>query len=185
MTSLETDRLILRELEEGDWQAVHEYASDPEVVRYVEWGPNTEADTLIFIAQALVQRKQPRGYYGFAVVLKAERQLIGGCSLVVSDPELREGWIGYVFNRRFWGHGYATEVARALIAFGFEQLSLHRIFATCDPANVASTRVLKKTGMRQEGHLREHKWQKGKWRDSYLYAILDHEWKRLNAAGVG
>jgi len=178
MASLETDRLTLREFKERDWQAVHAYASDPEVVRHVEWGPNTEEDTRAFIQRALAQQQeQPRSNYGFAVVLKKQDLLIGACGIRISNPDQREGWIGYVFNRRFWGQGYATEAARALVAFGFDQLDLHRIFATCDPANVASARVLEKTGMRCEGHLREHKWQKGRWRDSLLYAILDHEWE--------
>jgi RimJ/RimL family protein N-acetyltransferase len=182
MTTLETNRLVLREFEAGDWEAVHEYASDPQVVRYVEWGPNSEEDTRAFLQYALTPPEQPRRQCSLAIVLKAEGRLIGGCSIAVSNPEQREGWIGYIFNRDFWGQGYATETARALVAFGFEQLGLHRILATCDPENVASARVLEKAGMRREGHLREHLWQKGKWRDSYLYAILEREWQRDSAA---
>jgi len=79
---------------------------------------------------------------------------------------------------------YATEAARALLTFGFGQLRLHRIFATCDPANTASARVLEKIGMQREGLLREHEWVKGRWRDSFLYAILDHEWKKLKAGYI-
>jgi len=59
--------------------------------------------------------------------------------------------------------GYATEAARRLLTFGFDELKLHRIFATCDPNNKGSVRVLEKTGMRCEGRLREHKRVKGKW----------------------
>ena len=61
--------------------------------------------------------------------------------------------------------------------FGFGELGLHRIFATCDPRNIGSRRVLEKAGMQCEGILREHKWQKGEWRDSCLYAMLEHEWR--------
>ena len=86
---------------------------------------------------------------------------------------------GYCLNRDYWGHGYATEAAQAVISFGFEQLGLHRIFAICDPCNVASWRVLARAGMRREGHLLEDRWQKGQWRDSYLYAILEREWERV------
>jgi len=186
MTTLETERLLLREFEEGDEQAVHEYASDPEVVRHVEWGPNTEADTMRFIQYALsLQEEEPRGNYSLAITLKTDGRLIGGCSVVVSDPGNREGWIGYVLKRRFWAQGYGTEAARALVGFGFEQLGLHRIFATCGPENVASARLLEKVGMRREGHLREHKWQKGRWRDSYLYAVLDHEWREAQTDEQG
>jgi len=178
METFQTRRLILRDFEEADWKAVHSYASDPEVVRYVDWGPNTVEETRNFVRRAIAaQKEQPRRNYHFAIVLKAENRLIGACGIFVSNPNNREGWIGFVLNRHFWGQGYATEAAKALLEFGFEKLHLHRIFATCDPENVASAHVLEKIGMLREGHLREHKWVKGKWRDSLLYAILDREWK--------
>ncbi|MEM3699816.1 MAG: GNAT family N-acetyltransferase [Candidatus Bathyarchaeia archaeon] len=133
MVVIETERLRLRDFEEADWEAVHEYASDPEVVRYIDWGPNTLADTQNFIKRALArQKEQPRRGYDLAVVLKAQNRIIGGCGIHISNPENREGWIGYVLNRKFWGKGYATETAKALLKFSFEKLNLHRIFATCD-----------------------------------------------------
>lgn len=176
-----TERLVLRDFEVADWTSVHSYASDSEVVRYMDWGPNTEEDSKNFIQRAIAyQKEQPRKKYTLAIVLKKKDTLIGGCGIHVSNPDNREGWIGYCLNHNFWGQGYATETAKALLKFGFDQLNLHRIFATCDPANIASAHVLEKIGMKHEGHLREHKWAKGKWRDSLLYAILDYEWKRLN-----
>lgn len=177
MTTLETERLTLREFEESDLQAIQEYASDPEVVRYMEWGPNSEEDTRAFLERTLEQRrKRPRVEYGLAVILKSETKLIGSGGITIASSVHKEAELGYSFNRRFWGQGYATEAARAFVAFGFEELGLHRICATCAPANVASARVMEKIGMRREGHLREHRWIKGKWRDSYLYAILEQEW---------
>ena len=177
MTTLETDRLFLREFEEDDLQAIHEYASDPKVVRYMGWGPNTEKDTQKFLQRAFEQqRNQPRTDHDLAIILKAENHLIGSGGLYIGNPIHKEAELGYSLNRRFWGQGYATEAARAFVAFGFEELGLHRVYATCDPANVASARVMEKIGMQREGHLREHRWMKGKWRDSYLYAILEQEW---------
>jgi RimJ/RimL family protein N-acetyltransferase len=123
------------------------------------------------------QNEQPRRDSTLAIVLKDKGKVIGSCGIQVSNPENREGWIGYCLNRSYWGKGYATETARGLIKFGFEQLGLHRLFATCNPANSASAHVLEKSGMKREGHLREHKWSKGKWRDSYLYAILEQDWE--------
>ena len=171
-----TKRLLLRDLKEADWQAIHQYASDPEVVRYMGWGPNTQEETAGFIRRALAgQIEQPRRNYTLAIVLRKEDKLIGGCSINVSNPDNREGWVGYCLNRRFWGKGYATEAAKALVDFGFDKLSLHRIFATCDPANTASAHVMEKVGMKREGRIREHMWTKGRWRDSLLYAILEQE----------
>ncbi len=178
MTSIETDRLLLREFVGDDWEAVHQYASDLEVTRHLLWGPNTLQETRAFIRQAIAgQRDCPRTQYELAVVLKEGGPLIGSCGVHVSAPERREGWIGYALARRFWGQGYATEAAGAVVAFGFGELGLHRIFGTCDPANRASARVMAKLGMRREGLLKEYFRGKEGWHDRELYAVLDHEWR--------
>jgi ribosomal-protein-alanine N-acetyltransferase len=176
---ISTERLILRDFVESDWAAVHVYAVDPEVVRFMPWGPNEEATTRSYIASVLnSQRASPRRSFELAVTLRADGRLVGGCGFHASDMYHREGWIGYVLNRDSWGQGYATEAARALLAFGFDHFELHRIYATCDPHNHGSAHVLEKLGMRREGHLRENKWQKGTWRDSFLYAILEPEYRQ-------
>jgi RimJ/RimL family protein N-acetyltransferase len=174
--TLTLDRLVLREFEIKDWEAVHEYASDPEVVRYQAWGPNTVRDTHAFVQRAVgFQHERGRQHFELGMVSRADERLIGGCGIHVASAPNREGWIGYCLHRGFWGRGYATEAARALVAFGFDELRLHRIFATCDPANAASARVLEKVGMRREGQLREHQWVKNAWRDSLIYALLEHD----------
>jgi RimJ/RimL family protein N-acetyltransferase len=176
--SLTTANLSLREFSERDWKSVHEYASDPQVVKHLLWGPNTEEDTRNFIRVAIsYEQQEPRIDYELGVVLRSEDVLIGACGIHVSNLQNKEGLIGYCFNRNFWGKGYATEAAHALLDFGFKQLGLHRVSALCDPENVASARVLEKIGMIREGHLREHQWAKGKWWDSFLYAILEQEWR--------
>jgi RimJ/RimL family protein N-acetyltransferase len=184
-TRITTDRLLLRELRKEDWQAVHEYGSDPEVVRFVEFGPNTEEETRDFIRRATASAEdEPRKGHDFAVVRGKDGRLIGGCGIYVTKPEHREAFIGYVFNREYWGNGYATEAAQALLRYGFETLRMHRIFATCDPENRASARVLEKTGMRREGLLRENSRMKGKYRDDLIYAILDREWRSASERGA-
>jgi len=173
---IRADRLLLRDLEEADWQAVHSYALDPEVVRYMDWGPNTEDETKNFIQRAITgQKEQPRKSYELAIVLEGDDKPIGGCSIHVSDPNNREGWIGYCLNRHFWRQGYGTETAKALLRLGFDHLNLHRIYALCDPENHASAHVLEKAGMQLEGHLRERKLRKGKWHDELLYAIINNK----------
>jgi RimJ/RimL family protein N-acetyltransferase len=179
---LTLDRLVLREFVTRDWEAVHEYAADGHVVRHLFWGPNQEHETRTFLQRAIgFQHDRHRRDFELAITLKDDQTLIGGCGLHLSLPEnpdpaasLAPGcaWIGYVLNRKFWGHGYATEAATALLDLGFGELGLHRVYATCDPANVASRRVLEKIGMRAEGHLREHRLVKDRWRDSLLYAAV-------------
>jgi [ribosomal protein S5]-alanine N-acetyltransferase len=169
--------LILRDFRESDWQAVHEYASDLDTVRFMPFGPNTEQNTKEFIKIVLAQQKeQPRVSYNFALVVKSGNQLVGSCRIRAA-AENKEGDIGYVLNRNYWNRDYMTEAARRVVSFGFERLGMHRIFATCDPANIGSYRVMEKTGMKREGHLREHKLMKGRWRDSLIYSILEPEWR--------
>lgn len=173
---LHTPRLFLRPFHETDGPAIHAYASDPEVVVHMEWGPNTLEETLFFLQDRL-QKQTPdeKRDFPFAIILKADNQVVGNCHLFVEHPDTREAWIGYVLNRSYWGQGIMTEAAWAVLAFGFGELNLHRIYATCSPKNIGSQRVLEKIGMTREGHLRQHKWMKGQWRDSYLYAILEGE----------
>jgi RimJ/RimL family protein N-acetyltransferase len=175
---LKTPRLLLRDFVEADWKAVHDYASDAEVVRDMIWGPNTEAQTREFIGITLEQqRRRPREQYGLAIEFEAT--LVGACRLEVQDGGKKEADLGYVLNRAYWKRGIATEAARGLLKFGFGELKLHRIWATCDPENAASIRVLEKIGMQREGRMREHQLIKGRWRDSLLFAILDRDWNAI------
>ncbi len=162
---------------------MHEYASDPEVIRYLSWGPNAEQDTRDFVRRAIArQQEQPQQNYEFAVVLQAETKLVGGCGIGISDAaHHKEASIYYFFNRSYWGKGYATEAVNALLEIGFFQLKLHRIFATCDPRNSLSASVLKKVGMQKEGCLRQHERIRGQWRDSLVYAILQDEYRQRAA----
>ena len=110
-------------------------------------------------------------------MLKDTDCLIGGCRIEIRSAANGSGDLGYVLDRRHWGHGYTTEATRALVAFGFGHLALHRIWATCDVDNHASARVLEKLGMRREGRPRQSVRRRGEWRDSYLYATLQPEWR--------
>jgi RimJ/RimL family protein N-acetyltransferase len=177
MTDLHLSRLRLREWREDDWSAAHVYGSDPEVVRYLDWGPNTEEETRAFIAASMRARQaSPRIQYNLAVVLVESDEVIGGCRLWIESAEHRDASIGYSIAGAHWGRGYATEVARGLLRFGFETLGMHRIWAIVEPENAASARVLEKVGMQREGRLRDHRFAKGRWRDSVLYAALAPEW---------
>ena len=170
------ERLLLRELQEGDWEAVHRYASDPEVCRFMTWGPNTEEETRAHLRRSIqASEERPRRKFTLAITLKDTSEVVGSCSLVVSNPDHRDAHIGYSLTRKFWRQGYATETARLLLKFGFATLGLHRIFATCDPENRASARVLEKAGMQLEGRRRSHRFVKGRWRDSLLYAIIEND----------
>ncbi|MGE7916079.1 GNAT family N-acetyltransferase [Lysinibacillus xylanilyticus] len=177
--NLKGRRVILREMEEKDWIDVHTYASQPIVCQYQPWGPNSEKESQDFVKQVILDTtKNPRSRFVFAIIEK--KMLIGAGEINIRDFTNREGEIGYIVNPEYWGMGYATEVSKLLIEFGFETLNLHRIFATCDPRNVGSSKVLEKIGMTKEGRIREDLLLKDGWRDSLLYSILEQEWISTN-----
>ena len=172
------ERVTLREFVIDDLPAVHDYASRPEASRYQAWGPNTPEESRAFLEDVVAAaRAEPHSRYELAVELRETRRLIGSGGLQVHSRRFRQGEISYIIHPELWGRGYATEVARLLLRFGFETLGLHRIFATCDPRNVASARVLEKAGMTLEGRLRHTMLIRDGWRDSLLFSVLEDEWR--------
>lgn len=175
---LTTKRLVLREFEEEDWRAVITYQSHPLYLRYNPWTHRTEQDVRAFVRRFVVQREEePRTKFQLAITLAPDGQLIGNAGIRIKALDDWEADIGYELDPRYWGYGYATEAAGALLAFGFQELGLHRVWAGCIAENIASARVMEKIGMRQEGHLRENEWMKDRWWDTLLYAILEDEWQ--------
>jgi ribosomal-protein-alanine N-acetyltransferase len=176
---LTTNRLILREFVENDWQAVFEYQSDPAYLRYNPYFYRNEYDVRSFVQMFIDWSMEvPRKKYQLAIVLKHEGRLIGNCGIRMQTPHAEIADIGYEIDRHYWGHGYATEAASALLEFGFNQLHLHRIWAYCIAENTASARVLEKIGMVYEGRQRESEHMKNRWWDTLHYAILEQEWRR-------
>lgn len=129
-----------------------------------------------FVTEAMVdaaENKRAR----FCLVVEYKGQVIGAGELRVTDWYNECAEIGYVLHPAYWGQGFATEIANILLAFGFEQLDMHRIFATCDPENIASFKVMEKVGFQSEGRIRDHMRINGGWRDSLVYSMLSDEWQ--------
>jgi RimJ/RimL family protein N-acetyltransferase len=185
-TLVETERLKLRDFVWADQEAVHAFASDPVACRFMDWGPNDVHDTRAFLTMAVAQTgHRQRTEFEFATVRSEDDRLIGSVSIRITNQQHRQGELGYVFHPDFWARGYATEAARALLEFGFDSLGLHRIAATCRPENQGSARVLEKIGMTLEGRLKDHKFIRGEWHDSLLYAAVNLAGRRARGGGSG
>lgn len=117
----------------------------------------------------------------FALTLRQTEELVGAIGLAISRPHSRAE-LGYWVGLPFWNRGHATEAARAVLRFGFEELELNRIFAQHLVSNPASGRVMQKVGMRHEGRFRQHIQKWGKFEDVDLYGILVGEWRQQGAA---
>jgi RimJ/RimL family protein N-acetyltransferase len=167
---LSTQRLILRPYRIEDWERVHIYGSDPDFSKYEIWGPNSIEDTKSFISRMIEEATRPNRFvFDFAVCLKDGDLLIGGCGIRRETEQSSVAFLGWAINPQFQSQGYATEAARELIRFGFEELNVSVIYATCDTRNAASYRVMEKLGMRKVGFIKGQKEVKGHLRDSFRY----------------
>jgi len=132
--------------------------------------PYTVEDARQFLAKIETDRE-----VSLAITLGDSGRLIGGIGLRLIEQH-QQAELGYWLGVPYWGKGYGTEAAREMLRYGFEQLHLHRIFATHFKQNSASGRILNKIGMRHEGCQRAHfrKWDQ--FIDLELYGLLREEW---------
>jgi [ribosomal protein S5]-alanine N-acetyltransferase len=171
--TLETGRLRIRPYRETDIPELLPLIGTREVaattLRIAH--PYTEQDARAFLELAKEEDK-----LWLAITLRADGRQMGGIGLRI-EPEHRHAELGYWLGVPYWGRGYATEAAREVLRYGFEDLGLHRIFASHFKHNPASGTILKKLGMQYEGCQREHLRKWDQFVDSELYGILRREWQ--------
>ncbi|MDE7292182.1 MAG: GNAT family N-acetyltransferase [Treponemataceae bacterium] len=167
----ETERLILRRYKKEDLQDLFEYLSDAKVVEYEPYKPMTFSEAKENLEWRIGTDEM------VAVELKDSRKMIGNVYLGKREFDSLE--IGFVFNRNYWGKGYAAESCEALIAQAFSN-GVHRIYAECDPANKRSWKLLETLGFLREAYFRKNvyfwKDENGKpiWKDTYVYSKLNN-----------
>ncbi len=198
---LQTRRLTLRRMLKSDYKDMYEYASQPQVSRYLLWNPHDcEAYTYKYL-QYIQSRYRQGEFFDWAVVVKEEmldrgtdaaprrgffppavasRKMIGTCGFTRFQEEHRCGEIGYVLNPAYWGMELAPEAVSAVLRFGFCELRLNRIEAKYMADNHASRRVMEKVGMTFEGIQRESMFVKGEYVSVGICSILRREYFREN-----
>lgn len=177
LETIETDRLKLRRMMTRDANDIFEYASDPEVAKYVTWEHHRSvADSLHFVRMILnsYNRGDPAPW---GIVFKENNKLIGTGGYHWWLIEHGRAEIGYAISSRYWNMGIMTEALECMIKFGFEKMLLNRIEARCYIKNTASERVLQKCGMKFEGIMRESMFVKNEFQDLKLYSILKSEYE--------
>jgi len=178
--TMETERLIIRRFTPEDWQDLYEYLSLPEVVLYEPYNVYTKEECI----KESKNRAEEENNRFWAVELKENKKMIGHIYFAQNQPIHFHTWsIGYVFNPKFHGKGFATEAAQEVLKYGFEEKGAHRIIAGCNVKNEASWRLLERLSMRREGHMLKNvtfkRTEEGEpiWNDSYHYGILSTEYK--------
>lgn len=184
---IRTPRLLLRPFGPGDLDALHVMQGSEEMTRFLPYAARTREEVAAILPrlQAMTAIDGVSESLRLAGVLAATGEVVGDYSLWRRSVEHATGEIGYVTHPDHAGHGYATEAASVLLRLGFDELGLHRIVASADPRNRASTRVMEHLGMRQEAYFREAELSRGEWADEVLYAILVHEWLAGRRQGQG
>ena len=175
---LETSRLTLRPFVEGDFEAMHAMRSDPEVARYLYGETLSEDETRDLLAKKIATPAWARegDWLSAAVVEHESGATVGDLVLRWVSERDRTAEVGFIFDPRHQGKGFATEAARPLVAWALTGAEMHRVIGRTEARNRASARVLEKLGMRLEAHLVENEWIKGEWQSELVYAVLDREW---------
>jgi RimJ/RimL family protein N-acetyltransferase len=154
----------------------HQLRGDPEVARYLYDEPLTRQQAADKLAGLHTEITAEGVWMSLAVEVVGPDQVVGDVGLSWASHAHRQAEIGYTFDARHRGHGYATEAAAAMVELAFTGLGAHRVCGRLDARNRASARLLERLGMRHEAHLIENEWVKGEWTDEAIYAVLAREW---------
>ncbi|MEU3796020.1 GNAT family N-acetyltransferase [Streptomyces fructofermentans] len=170
-------RLGLRELTAEDVAAVFAIYGSPEATEHLSFEPRTRHEVEQILARSIASATtEPRTEYVLAVTERNTDKLIGLGRLALDPHQPRAATFGFALRPQAWGVGYGLESVRLLLALGFEELGLHRVWGARSPLNRASAKTMTAAGMIEEGTIREHVFKAGLWRDSVVHAILDREW---------
>lgn len=167
--TLKTKRLILRKILPEDCNEVYTWMSDPEVNKYERWQLHpTPQYSRGYIIEVFDGYKSNLTYqWG----MELDGKLIGSVSVVGIDDFDQKADIGYALARKYWNHGYTTEAVKSVIDFMFMEVGLNRLEANHGAKNPASGKVLRKAGMRLEGHAMEFFYSNSGFQDSDLYGL--------------
>ncbi|MDM1071349.1 GNAT family N-acetyltransferase [Empedobacter brevis] len=147
---VETERLILREVDYTDQNDLFEMDADPEVHLYIENNPVKSISEITKAIEMLKKQYQENGIARWAVVDKTTNECVGWCGLKYFNQPLNNHHhfyeLGYRFKKKHWGKGFATESSAAVLDYGFKNLDTDKIYAITDPENINSKKVLTKLG---------------------------------------
>ena len=176
--AINTDRLLLRRFELDDaYDMFKNWANDSEVTKFLSWETHRSVEDANEILEKWVKEYKNNTNYNWTVELKEIGEVIGGICIVKLDEKNYSCEIGYCMSRIYWGKGIMSESLNAVIDYLFSEVGFNRIVAKHDTNNVASGKVMLKSGMNYEGTLRQVQIRNNKvFYDLAVYAILKSDW---------
>ncbi len=176
---IETSRLILRRAAVEDAEPMfRNWASDPEVTKYLTWPAHSSIAVSETVIRSWLQEYDRDSYYQWMIELKELGQPIGSISVVRQNDSIGSAEIGYCIGRSWWHKGITSEALNAVIDFLFAEVGMIRLEARHDPRNPNSGGVMKKCGMRYEGTTRASDRNNQGICDASHYAILRSDWEK-------
>ena len=175
---IKTMRLILRKLELADAEMMfRNWTSDNEVTRFLRWDSHKTIDDTINMIQNWIDNYQSDSTYYWGIYLK-DGEMIGSIGITIASEYDCKAELGYKIGSRWWNQGYTSEAAQAVIDYMFENTDVERIDSYNAVNNSASSKVMEKVGMSNEGLLRHYYRIRDGFQDCTLYAIIRDEWKQ-------
>ena len=178
MPRLETPRLILRRLEMRDAPDLFDYSRDPQVAKHVLWDAQTSVSEARAYVRYMLRRYRAGEPASWGIEEKETGRVVGTIGYMWYQRDNNACEVGYSLARRRWNRGYMTEALAEVLRFSFEELGVHRVEAQLEVENAASGAVMRKCGMRKEGTLRGRLYNKGRYVDVDLYAMLREDYAR-------
>ncbi|KPN94730.1 GNAT family N-acetyltransferase [Lysinibacillus sp. ZYM-1] len=173
--SLNTDRLVLREITVNDAQAILDCFSNPDVLRHYGQNPLTSLEQVRQIINNFSKNYDEKRGIKWGIELKGQEGLIGTIGFQEWSTEHKRAEISYALFPESWGKGYAREALNKVISFGFQEMKLLRIGAIVFTENDASNKLLTKIGFEKEGLLKKYMHQNNVPNDTYVYSLINRE----------
>jgi ribosomal-protein-alanine N-acetyltransferase len=170
--TLETDRLLLRQLAATDARDAFLFLSDEENIRYYDPAPMTQLEQAGMSIERHRRRFAQQEALRWGITLKGENRVIGNGGYAW-DAENHLAVLSYILAKPYWDQGIMTEALTAMIQFGFDHIGLHRLEAQVASPNLASARLLEKLGFQEEGRLRDRQYVNNQFVDERLFALIN------------
>ena len=175
--NLETNRLLLRRLENSDVKEVFALRSNPSTMKFIPRPLlKNDEEALEHIAMINAKIDNNEGI-NWAITIKGNPNLIVVIGHFRIKPQNYRTEIGYMILPEYHGQGIVTEAIKEVVRYGFEEMNLHSIEAIIDPNNLASERVLQKNGFVKEAHILENEFFDGRFIDTVIYSLLKRDFK--------
>ncbi len=170
--ALEGTTICFKPISINDVEAIHSYASNPDVSRFIGWKLMNTLEETTELVETMLKREIAGTHLYASVVIKNTQTIIGTVMVFDFDKITNQAEVGYVFHQDYWGKGYGTQCLSLISDFAFDILKLHKLHASVTDANIGSARMLEKNNFELEGRLKDHYYVDNKYYDALLFGKI-------------